>query len=279
MSGLRSRAVFSAKARRIALAVERRRFGALRLAARAEVLFRAGFLRPAPREALRDGVLRLDDARRRDPLRACAFERRVFLRAMLFLLLPSHSGLCWAPFKSLPSFARKTSMRCAAAALDRRGANASGSRAVCASVLSSDACAPVIGSFHSFAMRSLTRAIARGSTGKKSSDNGDGRRYNASALPARSPEKFRRMTVCKPAFPPRALALFAALLLAGCADAANPPKPTMAGGESTPNTPEEAKTQCWMRYENKSAPRDLDKRMALVDKCIEEKMKQLPRAQ
>ena len=129
-------------------------------------------------------------------------------------------------------------------------------------------------------MRSLTRAIARGSTGKKSSDNGDGRRYNASARPARSPEKFRRMTVCNPAFPLRALALLAAaLLLAGCADAANPPKPAMAGGESTPNTPEEAKTQCWMRYENKSAPRDLDKRMALVDKCIEEKMKQLPRAQ
>jgi hypothetical protein len=62
MSGLRSCAAFSAKARRIALAVERRRFGALRLEARAEALFRAGFLRPAPREALRDGALRRDDA-------------------------------------------------------------------------------------------------------------------------------------------------------------------------------------------------------------------------
>jgi len=85
------------------------------------------------------------------------------------------------------------------------------------------------------------------------------------------------MTVCKPAY--SALALFAALLLAACADAANPPRPEVAGGEPAPTTPEQAKTQCWMRYENKSAPRDLDKRMALVDKCIEEKMKQLPRAQ
>ena len=87
------------------------------------------------------------------------------------------------------------------------------------------------------------------------------------------------MTVCKPVFSPRALALLAALLLAACADNVNPPKPAVAGGEPTPTTPEEARTQCWMRYETKSAPRDLDKRMALVDKCIEEKMKQLPRAQ
>jgi hypothetical protein len=91
------------------------------------------------------------------------------------------------------------------------------------------------------------------------------------------------MTVCKPAFSPRALALLtallAALLLAACADAANPPKPAATNGEPAPNTAEEAKTQCWMRYENKTAPRDLDQRLALVDKCIEEKMKQLPRAQ
>jgi hypothetical protein len=85
------------------------------------------------------------------------------------------------------------------------------------------------------------------------------------------------MIPCKPAYFP--LALVAVLLLAACADATNQPKPATATGEPTPNTAEEAKTQCWMRYENKSAPRDLDKRMALVDKCIEEKMKQLPRAQ
>lgn len=81
------------------------------------------------------------------------------------------------------------------------------------------------------------------------------------------------MTVCKPAFSPRVLALLAALLLAACADASNQPKPAAINGEPTPTTAEQAKTQCWMRYENKSAPRDLDKRMALVDKCIEEKMK------
>ena len=89
------------------------------------------------------------------------------------------------------------------------------------------------------------------------------------------------MTVCKPAFSPRALALLAALLLAACGDAANQqPRPQATiSGETPPTSPEDAKTQCWMRYENKSAPRDLDKRMALVDKCIEEKMKQLPHAQ
>lgn len=92
------------------------------------------------------------------------------------------------------------------------------------------------------------------------------------------------MTEWRSALSPRALALLTALLaaflLAACADTANQPKPAVAtDGEPAPTTPEQAKTQCWMRYENKSAPRDLDKRMALVDKCIEEKMKQLPRAQ
>jgi len=81
------------------------------------------------------------------------------------------------------------------------------------------------------------------------------------------------MTELKPL---RALALLA-LLLAACADAANQQKPqaAAAAGEAPPTSPQDAKTQCWMRYENKSAPRDLDKRMALVDKCIEEKMKLL----
>jgi hypothetical protein len=82
------------------------------------------------------------------------------------------------------------------------------------------------------------------------------------------------MTEWRSALSPRALVLLAAFLLAACADAANQPKPAVTtDGEPAPTTPEQAKTQCWMRYENKSAPRDLDKRMALVDKCIDEKMK------
>ena len=75
-----------------------------------------------------------------------------------------------------------------------------------------------------------------------------------------------------------ALLLAATLSLCDCVTDEQKPAAALAG-ESVPNTVEEAKTQCWMRYENKSAPRDLDKRMALVDKCIEEKTKQLPRAQ
>jgi outer membrane biogenesis lipoprotein LolB len=81
------------------------------------------------------------------------------------------------------------------------------------------------------------------------------------------------MTVCKPVFSSSALALLAALLLAACADANQPPKAAATNGEPVPTSAEQAKTQCWMRYENNSAPRDLDKRLALVDKCIDEKMK------
>jgi CO/xanthine dehydrogenase FAD-binding subunit len=75
-------------------------------------------------------------------------------------------------------------------------------------------------------------------------------------------------------------ALLAALCLAACAGANQQSRAqATVSGETPPATEQEAKAQCWMRYENKSAPRDLDKRMALVDQCIAEKMKQLPRAQ
>ncbi|HLL27192.1 MAG TPA: hypothetical protein VKT73_06030 [Xanthobacteraceae bacterium] len=83
----------------------------------------------------------------------------------------------------------------------------------------------------------------------------------------------------KPALSIRALALFTAILLTACAGAADQAKPVAADGEPVPTTAEQAKTQCWMKYENKSAPRDLDKRLALVDKCIDEKMKLMPPAQ
>jgi hypothetical protein len=81
------------------------------------------------------------------------------------------------------------------------------------------------------------------------------------------------MTVCKAVLSPRALAILAVLFLAACADANQPPKSAAANGEPVPTSAEQAKTQCWMRYENNSAPRDLDKKLALVDKCIDEKMK------
>jgi outer membrane biogenesis lipoprotein LolB len=81
------------------------------------------------------------------------------------------------------------------------------------------------------------------------------------------------MTVRNSAFSRGSLALLAALLLAACADANQPPKAAATNGEPVPTSAEQAKTQCWMRYENNSAPRDLDKRLALVDKCIDEKMK------
>jgi hypothetical protein len=81
------------------------------------------------------------------------------------------------------------------------------------------------------------------------------------------------MTVRKPVFSSSALALLVVFLLSACADPNQQAKPAAANGEPVPTSAEQAKTQCWMRYENNSAPRDLDKRLALVDKCIDEKMK------
>ena len=100
----------------------------------------------------------------------------------------------------------------------------------------------------------------------------------------------------------RVLAVLAAGGLAACAEsntqdagalAAAPPtapRPTPAGRNTTPPpvappvvaaapgmTVERARAECWMKFESdKKAPRDLDKRVKLVEACTDEKMKAQP---
>jgi len=51
-----------------------------------------------------------------------------------------------------------------------------------------------------------------------------------------------------------------------------------AAGEPVPTSVEQARTECWMRYEGPKQVKNLDEKMKLVDKCIDEKMKLLPAA-
>jgi ABC-type glycerol-3-phosphate transport system substrate-binding protein len=38
-------------------------------------------------------------------------------------------------------------------------------------------------------------------------------------------------------------------------------------------TPEEAKTQCWMKYEGDKKIKNIDQRLVLVEKCVDETMR------
>lgn len=72
-----------------------------------------------------------------------------------------------------------------------------------------------------------------------------------------------------------------AALIAACADTGARPEAAAAlpSGESMPTSVEDARTQCWMRYEQKNKQvKNLDEKIKLVDKCIEEKSKLLPTA-
>jgi hypothetical protein len=42
-------------------------------------------------------------------------------------------------------------------------------------------------------------------------------------------------------------------------------------------TPEEAKGKCWMRYENDRRAKSIDERLKLVEKCVDETMRNQPR--
>jgi hypothetical protein len=70
---------------------------------------------------------------------------------------------------------------------------------------------------------------------------------------------------------PRLLAVMTAAALAACAQG------TTAGGLAvTPAsmpTAQQARAECWMKYEgDKAAPRDLDQRVKLVEKCVDDKL-------
>ncbi len=81
-------------------------------------------------------------------------------------------------------------------------------------------------------------------------------------------------------------ALCAAAMLAGCAQgnssadlAAAAPQPaaqTAAPSAPPPKaalTPEEAKAQCWMKYEGDKKVKNIDQRLTLVEKCVDDTLR------
>lgn len=91
------------------------------------------------------------------------------------------------------------------------------------------------------------------------------------------PQNSRWTRTCVPA------ALCLATLLAACAQGNStadlaPTAPQTAAQAPAPPpkgamTPEEAKTQCWMKYEGDKKIKNIDQRLALVEKCVDETMR------
>ena len=83
----------------------------------------------------------------------------------------------------------------------------------------------------------------------------------------------------------RLLAAFClAALLAACAQgnssadlAPGAPQPAPAAVPASPPrgtlTPEEAKTQCWMKYEGDKKVKNIDQRLGLVEKCVDDTLR------
>ena len=83
----------------------------------------------------------------------------------------------------------------------------------------------------------------------------------------------------------RFIALWAALALGACAQgnstadlAPATPQPTaQAAAPAAPPkaalTPEEAKTQCWMKYEGDKKVKNIDQRLSLVEKCVDDTLR------
>ena len=83
----------------------------------------------------------------------------------------------------------------------------------------------------------------------------------------------------------RLAALCVAAMLAGCAQGNSsadlaPPAPQPAAQTATPAappkaalTPEEAKAQCWMKYEGDKKVKNIDQRLTLVEKCVDETLR------
>ena len=65
----------------------------------------------------------------------------------------------------------------------------------------------------------------------------------------------------------------AAAALSGCETTGSTPSATATAAKSPPLTHAKAAEQCWMATEKGHADQDLDKRVDVVDKCIDQKMK------
>ena len=84
----------------------------------------------------------------------------------------------------------------------------------------------------------------------------------------------------------RLISLCALLALAACAGgtgsadlspATPPPQPSAAAPAppppQEPMTPEKAKADCWMKYEGDKKVKNIDQRLALVEKCVDDTMR------
>ena len=69
-----------------------------------------------------------------------------------------------------------------------------------------------------------------------------------------------------------------AALLAGCAQGNSSAELAPTAQPATPApkgamTPEEAKTQCWMKYEGDKKVKNIDQRLVLVEKCVDDTLR------
>ena len=83
----------------------------------------------------------------------------------------------------------------------------------------------------------------------------------------------------------RLAALCLAAMLAGCAQgntsadlAPAAPQPAVqtappAAPPKTALTPEEAKAQCWMKFESDKKVKNIDQRLTLVEKCVDDTLR------
>jgi hypothetical protein len=53
----------------------------------------------------------------------------------------------------------------------------------------------------------------------------------------------------------------------------SPPQQTAAPPPKAALTPEEAKTQCWMKYESDKRVKNIDARLVLVEKCVDDTLR------
>ena len=58
--------------------------------------------------------------------------------------------------------------------------------------------------------------------------------------------------------------------------AAPSPQPAPAPARQAALTPEEAKAQCWMKYENDRRAKGIDERLKLVEKCVDDTLRNQP---
>jgi ABC-type glycerol-3-phosphate transport system substrate-binding protein len=82
--------------------------------------------------------------------------------------------------------------------------------------------------------------------------------------------------MCKPTFICALLTLSACAGGIGSADLAPAPAPqptATAPAPQEPMTPEKAKANCWMKYEGDKKIKNLDQRLSLVEKCVDDTLR------